>query len=285
MTSTISLKTPFKWSWRSCLSACAVFCFSVPPALAEDSALQALDTWGSNRGWEAVGLLAIAGQSTCTGVMIRSDLVLTAAHCLYDIDNAKMIDPRKIEFRAGWRGGRSVAKRFGKSAIIHSGFANGSSANGDQIRNDIGLLQLFDQIPTTHADPFRTSGGVATGNAVSVVSYGAGRNSTPSLQRRCEVLETLKGLVAMSCDVAPGSSGSPVFAIEQGRPRIVSVVSSLGSVDGNKVSYGMDLRKPLDELMADFRAGRGVFPAVSFAARKIGVGNSRELDGALFLRP
>lgn len=255
------------------------------PATAQDSALQALDTWGSNRGWEAVGLLAIAGQSTCTGVMIRSDLVLTAAHCLYDLDNAKMMDPRKIEFRAGWRDGKSVAKRFGKSAIIHSGFVNGSRDNGDQIRNDIGLLQLFDQIPTTHVDPFRTGGGVATGNTVSVVSYGAGRNSTPSLQKQCEVLETHEGLVAMSCDVVSGSSGSPVFAMHQGRPRVVSVVSSIGRVDGQKVSYGMDLREPLSELMADFRAGRGVFPSVSFGARKIGVGSSRESGGALFLRP
>ncbi len=254
-------------------------------ATSQDTPLQSLDTWGLNRGWEAVGLLNIAGRATCTGVMIRSDLVLTVAHCLYDLETGTMIDPSRIEFRAGWRDGKAVARRKGKSAIIHSAFLDSARISGDQIRHDVGLLQLSAPIPTTHADPFRTQGGVKTGSNVSVVSYGAGRNNAPSRQRNCGVLDVERGLLAMSCDVVHGSSGSPVFSMRSGQPRIVSLVSSLGEVQGEQVSYGMDIEEPLAHVLSEFRAGRGVFPKAVTSARTIGVSNFRSASGARFLRP
>ncbi len=261
-----------------------VFLF-VGSALSQDSKLEQLDTWGLGRGWEGVGLLNIAGRSTCTGVMIRPDLVLTAAHCLYDSDADKMIDPNRIEFRAGWRDGKAIARRMGNLSVIHSSYKSSSRVTGEQIRNDVALLRLTSPIQSTHADPFRTAGGVRTGQTVSVVSFGAGRNNAVSRQRSCEVLEATGGLLAMSCDVVSGSSGSPVFVIRNGRPRVVSLVSSLGSVNGRPVSYGMDIEEPLAQVLADLQAGRGVFPKAGIDAKRLSVGSERRADGAKFLRP
>lgn len=254
-------------------------------AFSQDSKLEQLDTWGLGRGWEGVGLLNIAGRSTCTGVLIRPDLVLTAAHCLYDGDADEMIDPKRIEFRAGWRDGKAIARRMGNLSVIHSNYLKSSRVTGEQVRNDVALLRLASPIQSTHADPFRTDGGVRTGQTVSVVSFGAGRNNAVSRQRSCEVLEATGGLVAMSCDVVSGSSGSPVFAIRDGRPRVVSLVSSLGSVNGRQVSYGMDIEEPLAQVLADLRAGRGVFPKALTGAKRLSVGTERRVDGAKFLRP
>lgn len=254
-------------------------------AYSQDSKLEQLDTWGLGRGWEGVGLLNIAGRSTCTGVMIRPDLVLTAAHCLYDNDADKMIDPRRIEFRAGWRDGKAIARRMGKVSVIHSRYVSSTQESGEKIRNDVALLQLASPIQSTHADPFRTDGGIRTGNEVSVVSFGAGRNNAVSRQRSCEVLEADGGLVAMSCDVVPGSSGAPVFALRQGRQRIVSLVSSLGFVNGRQVSFGMDIEAPLAQVMADYQAGRGIFPISVVGAKRLSVGSERQAGGARFLKP
>ena len=52
-------------------------------------------------GWDAVGRLNISGRSMCTGALIAPDLVLTAAHCLYDVHTGRAVDPRKIEFASG----------------------------------------------------------------------------------------------------------------------------------------------------------------------------------------
>jgi protease YdgD len=254
-------------------------------ANAQDTSLQSLDTWGLSRGWEGVGLLNIAGRSTCTGVMIRPDLVLTAAHCLYDEDTGTNAKPHQVEFRAGWRDGKAIARRMGAAAIIHPGYVAASRKGGEKLRVDIALLQLAAPIQSTHANPFRADRGVKTGNEVSVVSYGAGRNDAPSRQRSCEVLEAEHGIVVMSCDVVPGSSGAPVFALRGGRPRIVSLVSALGNVNGQQVSFGMDIEEPLAQIMADYRAGRGVYPTVTRDAKRIVIGSGSSSGGARFLKP
>lgn len=267
------------------LCLCVGFGLIVPPTLAQDTPLESLDTWGRNRGWEGVGLLNIDNAATCTAVMIKPDLVLTAAHCFFKDGSDQPIDPRKIEFRAGWRDGKSIASRRGKSAIVHPNYKATAGLSTRQIRYDVALLQLADPIPSTHAEVFQPERGVGTGAHVSVVSYGKGRNDAPSRQRSCDVLEAQQGVVAMSCDVVPGSSGAPVFSLESGRPRIVSLVSALGVINGRQVSFGMDLEAPLADVMTNFRAGRGVFPARATKSRRIAVGGDHKADGARFLRP
>ena len=119
------------------------------PAMAQDTTLERLDTWGRNRGWEGVGLLHIAGRTSCTGVMIQPDMILTAAHCLYDIDSGERVDPRQVEFRAGWRGGKAIGayRQGGGHSCV---YADGDRLSGEQIRYDVALLQLADPIPSTH---------------------------------------------------------------------------------------------------------------------------------------
>ncbi|MEE9428445.1 MAG: S1 family peptidase [Paracoccaceae bacterium] len=270
---------------KNLLLTAAILAWCVPMAQAQDSNLQRLDTWGLSRGWEGVGLLIIAQQASCTGVLIEPDLVLTAAHCLYDPKSGKKTDPKLVEFRAGWRDGKSIARRQGKSAIIHPDYVNFARATGEQVRNDLALLQLSSPIQSSHANPFQADGGAQSGQQVSVVSYGAGRNDAPSRQRSCDVLDAHNGVVVMSCDVVPGSSGAPVFAMRNGRPRIVSLVSAIGKSGDQQVSFGMDIRAPLAQILADFRAGRGVFPAKVISARRIVVGQSDQLGGAKFVKP
>lgn len=272
---------------RAIISIAVLSCLMAGAGLrAQDSPLKALDSWGLGHGWEGVGLLNIEGRSTCTGVMIRSDLVLTAAHCLYDIKTGERVDPRRVEFRAGWRDGKAIARRMGKAAVVHEKFPDSPKLSARQIRNDVAVLQLADPILSTHALPFKANGSVKEGNQVSVVSFGAGRNNVASRQRACDVLEANDGVLAMSCDVVPGSSGAPVFAQRQGRQEIVSLVSSLGFIDGKPMSFGMDLQKPLADVLNDLKTGRGVFPKVSTGAKRITVGGGgQRTGGALFLKP
>lgn len=262
--------------------------FLGPQTFAADTQMEQLDSWGRNRGWEGVGLLNIAEQATCTGTLIRPDIVLTAAHCLIDNDTGERFEPHNIEFRAGWRNDQAIAKRRGKYSVVHANFISGDGPelNQNQIRHDVGLLQLESPIYSSHADPFKTDGGIRKGTQVSVVSYGQGRNDAASRQRSCEILERFRYVAALSCDVVPGSSGAPVFAQRDGHPRIISIISAAGHMSGRPVAFAMDIEKPLADVLSNLASGRGVYPkSVAQSAKRITVGTGQRSTGARFIRP
>ena len=95
------------------------FCLMAVPAHAQDTPLVKLQTGDDSKGWNAVGRLNLGQHGFCSGALIAPDLVLTAAHCLFDKETGARNDVASIEFLAGWRNGRAEAYRHISRALPH----------------------------------------------------------------------------------------------------------------------------------------------------------------------
>lgn len=256
-------------------------------AAQETTGLQSLVTGDDSRGWEAVGRIDIGGTGFCTGAMIAPDLVLTAAHCLYDSDRGRVVAPGDMQFLAGWRNGRATAYRGVRKAIAHPDYRFGDTSGPESVDHDVALLQLDTPIRKSGVVPYETGARPRKGDAVGVVSYARDRSERPSLQKECHVLARPSESLVLSCSVDFGASGSPIFVLGDGAPRIVSVVSAKAQVAGRPVSLGSGLEKPLADLRAMLDADTGSFATVGPAptARRLTIENVPTDGGAKFLRP
>ncbi|MBV1867235.1 MAG: trypsin-like serine protease [Marinosulfonomonas sp.] len=253
---------------------------------ADSSALKTLTTGNDSRGWEAVGRLNMGGRSFCTGALIAPDLVLTAAHCLYNPQNGELVQAAEIEFLAGWRNGRANASSRIKRAIPHPDFKFAQGERFTRVANDLALLRLGRPIRKSSVKPFETAKRPAKGAQVGVVSYGRDRAESPALQEVCHVLARRSGALVLSCDVEFGSSGAPVFTTdEDGRARIVSVISAKSDVSGRSVALGTSLEKPLADLHAIMATKPDSTQGVKPTARVFTLAPATKGSGARFLRP
>jgi len=252
--------------------------------LASQVAAQGLFSLESTEGarqWEAVGRLEISGEAFCTGALIAPDLVLTAAHCLFDPQTGARVPVDEIQFLAGWRNGRAAAYRRIRKAVSHPAYDFQGAPDAKRVRHDLALVQLQHPIRNTTIVPFATAPQPEAGARVGVVSYAHNRSEAPSMQDLCTVMARQQGMLVLSCAVDFGASGSPVFRFDDAAgPQIVSVVSAKAQADGRPVSLATELQGPLTDLRGALAEAQN--PGAGLERMSAG---SRRATGAKFVRP
>jgi V8-like Glu-specific endopeptidase len=207
----------------------------------EDEALQ----------WRAIGKLNVAGNRSCTAVLVSDQLVMTAAHCLFNMRTGHFANPSEVKFVAGqWRDTYAALRGIGAISVSPD-FRPSLGAVAIAQDSDLALLRLDEPIALDVARPIPI-GDRRTDTGLSVIGYGRDRPYMLSLRSDCRVTASVGLVFAMDCPVVPGLSGAPVITTQPEGPRIVGVVTMKTGRSADLASPGLavEVRPQFDALEA-----------------------------------
>lgn len=181
----------------------------------------------------SIGLLEMQDGSLCSASVVAPDVILTAAHCLFDEDHERVAPAR---FSAGYDQGEYVVASKIRDIYIppefdHARFLNSSDLDG----YDYAFIRLLKPVgDETGILPIRVLSEAELDTMVQSadrtflqVGYGNEESDHPVVRRNCRI-ERWWGdnTYAHFCGTVPGDSGSPNLVLLNGEYAIIGIESA-----------------------------------------------------------
>lgn len=211
---------------RAGLNACAAFvAFWAGSGALQAQSLPALET-ESAAEWPMIGIVNGSGQrgpAACTGTLVAADLVLTAAHCVGDVQR-----PRYFVLRA--LGVENQISIPSQGIEIHPEYENREGLARFAV--DQALITLATPVPARLARPLPLAGPFGRPE-LGIIAYARARPAGLHGQLDCaQVLPPPEDQLMLACPVVSGNSGAPALErVAQGWSVRGVVVARVGAAD------------------------------------------------------
>lgn len=217
----------------------------------EDKAVMPLFSEQQNMQWHRIGKLSIQKlgiqelsiqqsciqkpciqkTTSCTATLVAANLIVSAAHCVYDSVKKVYIHPEKLTFYAGFKGDSVRAVTQIKSYTVPSNTFPSGQFNGSALLIDWAVLELEQSIgcflghfPLWHQHVGRIETLMTAGYAQGSAQYLTKTDTCQSaLPRQGNAMWRLK-----NCALTKGDSGAPILVKVKGQttPYVAGVISA-----------------------------------------------------------
>jgi hypothetical protein len=178
---------------------------------------------------EAVtGQITVEGIGTCGASRIGANLLLTAAHCVQELQSFDPVAPGRITFAQSDNPERSYVAR---DVATHPDFYLESDITNADIFKDVALVRLVDFIPGSYES-------MAAPDPKSEFLVLLPVADSPMAAEACDVDFRNDGSLSLGCERDFGVSGSPIFDMIGGERRIVGVVSAKANKSDESIILG-----------------------------------------------
>lgn len=215
-------------SIRLLAAVLAVLCVTAIPSAAEP-ALKVIDS--TDAPWPSIGRVNVAGYrstSMCTGTLIAPNVVLTAAHCLYNKQTLRKFPVTDMYFIAGVRREKYSARLEVACALPAAGYEPKKQAQLSDVHNDVGILVLKNSatLPPVPALAPEEAAVLTKSTRFDSAGYRRSRRFLPTVVSACRVIGTVKDSWVTNCSSESGASGGPLLVKTPDGLRVAGVMSA-----------------------------------------------------------
>jgi len=194
----------------------------------------------------------------CSGILLSSNIVLTAAHCVIDVTTNKVFAPYRIHFLQNVHGTRIAGHAKAKCVRFLPDYQFGVGAAGlpllrrpqslQFLARDVVAIVLADPL-TIDPIPLLEAHEIKLGLRLVHASYPADRRYQLMADFQCRLIGVVQDLWLTDCDTHPAGSGGPIFARASGLP-------TLGAIMIGDVQNRVTLAVPITEWVESARGAQ-----------------------------